>query len=298
MAGMGADLGTSTAAGDVVVADLEVTVQAPDPGAALDACRPLAERVGALVRRVTRVPDEEEPLFEVRLARTEALRQGEPVQEALTRVNRRLLDVLGRSEEVTPDHPRRMSGVSFVDEDGALLPAGTFVSTVVRMSDVEDPFDGYERLEPEWPEDGDPGLDAGAAAELAAVVQALTWTKVVLIADIVGRDPVDAREDLRALAAGVEDEVFLAEPEPGEGGSVRVWAVLGMADGPAEELVEQACSALAVTGWITGAADVPGRVVLEWAPPEAPAAGVARLQLRIGGDVVRLGDRGLALAPS
>jgi hypothetical protein len=290
-----AGVDTPPATGDVVVADLEVTVQAPDAGAALDACRPLAELAGALVRRVRRVAEEDEPTFEVRLARTEALRRGEPVPAALTRVNRHLLDVLGRSEEVTPDHPRRMSGVAFVDEDGTLLPAGTYVSTVVRMADVEDPFDGFERLEPEWPDDGEPALDAATATELAAVVQAVTWTKVVLVADVVGRDPVQAREDLRALAAGVEEEVFLAEPEEREDGTVRVWAVLGMADAPAEELVEQARTALSVEGWTPRAEQPPGLVVLDWAPPQPPRAGLVRLELRIGNGIVQLGEQGLEL---
>jgi len=293
---------TGTAVADVVIADLEVTLPAADAGAAVEACRPLTERTGALVRGVARVPDDDEyddeSLFEVRLARTEALEPGETVAEGLARVNRRLLDALGRTEEVTPDHPRRMSGVSFVDEDGALLPAGTFVSTVVRMSDVEDPFEGYERLEPEWPDGGASGLDDAEAAELMAVVQAMTWTKIVLVAHIVGRAPVEAREDLRALVTGVDHEVFLAQPEP-DGDAVRVWAVLGMAAEPAARLFEQAVSALSVTGWTVREPDAGGEagaVAADWAPEEPPAVGVTRLELRIGVAVLRYGEEGLALS--
>jgi hypothetical protein len=277
---------------DVVVADLEVTLTARDAASAVDLCRPLASAVGAIVQRVTQVPDEYVEAgrqFEVRLARVENLEAGERVFDGLSRVNRRLLDALGRAEEVLPDHPRRMSGVSF--DDSAFLPAGSFVSTVVRMGDVEDPFDTYERLEPEWPEDGPPELDAELVDEFVVLVRALTWQKIVLVGHAVRRDGVDARDDLKRLISGIEHELFVAEPEVDDQGGVRVWAVLGVSDEPADDLLGQAMAALCVTGWELGDEDR-HFVLAEWVPPAPPPAGFTRLELRIGPDVVLVDEDG------
>lgn len=276
-----------------VVADLEVTVQACDEAAAVQACAAIAERAAAVVLRAERVPDDEVdegPVYEVRLARVEPLQPGEAVQDGLARVAARLLEALGRTEEMLPDHPRRLSSVSFVDDDGELLPAGSFVSAVVRMRDMGDPFEAYERLVPE------PAATTAAAgpadaevAELLAFASTLAMTKIVLIGETVGWDGITAREALAALVRDVDHEVFVGEPIVGDDGAVRVWAVLGASPDPAGDLFRDALSRLTVTGWeVLEERDSVARA--QWVPPERPLSGFVRLELQVGAEVTYSGD--------
>lgn len=269
---------------DDIVARVDVTRDAPSEAVAVADCARLAALLDAEVHEIVQAPEgafDDGTEFDVRLLHVEPLGAGESAREGLARVNEQLLRALQRTEEIEPDHPRRMCSVSFVDEDGLFTPAGTFLSTMVHMGDVPD--EHREWLIPEY---GDEPVDFSdwEPGELEALARSMAWGKEVLVGWSVGWDAITAREKLRELTVGVGHEVYLAEPEPVETGGFRVWAVLGMSDDPAAGTFAETRGMLPPMRWEVVAED-DRSIRAEWVPAPPPEAGFTRLELRIGTDL-------------
>jgi hypothetical protein len=121
-------------------------------------------------------------------------------------------------------------------------------------------------------------------------------TRVALVADVAGADPIDARDFARTVAerirpAVTEADVVIGEPEPLDGSTVRVVTLFGPGDMTPAAALDAAVAAAqpGSGGWSHVRTGDDDHLVWQWVAADRPAQGIVRLEIHAG--------PGLGIAP-
>ncbi|MDP8930012.1 MAG: hypothetical protein M3O70_15950 [Actinomycetota bacterium] len=266
---------------DDVVAQLRLIVHASTLSQALHQCEPVIDELGVGgVEATPTAPGQ----YAVKLVLVEPSRDGEASADALRRVMTPLLARMGLDEDFffeLDESGRRTTGAFVNDPEYAarLLPSCDQVVMSVWMADaVEDHDHAIESLEVDEYEQ--PQLDE---EEVAGLMEYLRWsvaTHVVLVADVVASDGIDAREQIRSLITGGGHEPLIGEPLPGPDGTIRVEVLVTAAEAGVEETFEDIVEKLALPGFEVVERE-PDLVRAVWSAPR-PTEGVILMELRVG----------------
>lgn len=262
-----------------VVAQLRLIVHADGLNHAVRECEPVVEELGVVAIEASPIAPGE---YAVKLVLVERSHDGETSPAALRRVMVPLLARLDLDEDVyfeLDESGRRATGVIVNDSEDAarLLPSCDQVTLGVWMADaVEDQDYPIACLQL----DDSPQLDE---EELAGLRDYLRWsvaTHVVLVADVVASDGIEAREQIRNHVTGGGQTPMIGEPLPGPDGTIRVEVLVTAAEAGAEETFQAMVEQL----------DLPDLEVVErqpdlvravWSAPRT-TEGVVRMELRVG----------------
>ena len=271
--------------GNDVVAHVRLHLPASSLGHALHEVSSLIEELGVV--EIQAGPSAA-GTFEIKLVLLERSDDEEGSGDALRRMMMPLLARLDLGEEYfeLDDSGRRTTGVTvhYPEIAARLLPSCQQVSLGVWMGDsVEDFYDTVESLDIDEDGEEQPQLDESDLMELGQILEQMHATKVLLVADIVAGDGIAARDHIRSLVERVCSEPLVGEPLPGPDGSIRVEVMVGMSDDGPDETYREVVDKLEVPGWDV-VERTPELVRAVWSSPQ-PAAGVARMELRIGPDV-------------
>ena len=270
---------------DDVVAHVRLRLPAFSLTEVLHRCWSLIEELPAVGMEAAPIaPD----TYLVKLVLVEESREEESSVDALRRVAIPLLARLDLGEEYfeLDESQRKALGASvYYPEYAAKLVEGCEQVTIgVWMGDsVDDFYDTVESLDVDEDGEEQPQLDEADLVELGQILEQMHATKVLLVADIVAGDGIAARDHIRSLVERVCSEPLVGEPLPGPDGSIRVEVMVGMSDDGPDETYREVVDKLEVPGWDV-VERTPELVRAVWSSPQ-PAAGVARMELRIGPDV-------------
>jgi hypothetical protein len=284
-----------------IVARVHAWVPAPDLATALRMCSPLVRDIDAIVVDVMPAPREVGcggySVAMLSVLTSQNAEAGDQVQQ-LRRAATRLDASLGLNGNRLTIHNVGTDLVGSLELDPAEVdfpkPSGGAHALYVR--EEVDPFleplapeeQEIEELVPDYPESP---LTAHDLLEWQPMIEWTTKVQVGFIADVIGADPLDAREIVRELVTRLRhhvhltgDQVNVGEPLTLDDGSIRVGAHAGGIEADSLQATEAVIAALGGGDW---AEPHIGKehgliIIAQWQARNLPERGLTRLELNVG----------------
>ncbi|MCF6425285.1 MULTISPECIES: hypothetical protein [Amycolatopsis] len=256
-----------------VVTDLQLWFRARDLAAAMDGCRRLVADLGAWGIEVGPVDGDQPGSYYARVAVRTRTSADESTLDAIQRVARSQLPVIGVPPELLEITESRGRPLACVPDARIEAPAGADLSVYVGRG--RDPFgmegadlDGVEPL----------GLTEEESREFLDALKAATTVQVLVVAELSEPDAIAARERVRRVARTLrqqvfpaEDDVEVGEPRRRPSGTVEVAASVGGTSMSSHDAVVAASRALRAFTWLEPEAlesDRPDYFAVEAVPQE------------------------------